>query len=69
VQRGHEDVYWFEWNVPTSSGEMFVLLALEFVVGITNGRERDELPSLYRLKVYVCHYVLVESQGWAKGRT
>jgi hypothetical protein len=30
-----------------------VLLALKFVVGVTNGRERDELPNLYGLSVYV----------------
>jgi hypothetical protein len=38
-----------------------VLLALEFAVGVTNGRERDGLPSLYGLRVYVCRCVLVES--------
>jgi hypothetical protein len=47
VQRGHEDVYWFGRNVPISSGELLVLLALEFVVGVINKRERDELPSLW----------------------
>jgi hypothetical protein len=46
VQRGHEDVYWFGLNIPTSSGELLMLLALESVVGITNGRERDELLGL-----------------------
>jgi hypothetical protein len=46
VQRGHEDVYWFERNVPTSSGNLFVLLALGSVVGVTNDRERNELPGL-----------------------
>jgi hypothetical protein len=46
VQRGHENVYWFGRNVPTSSGEQLVLLALEFVVGVTNDRERDRLPDL-----------------------
>jgi hypothetical protein len=54
-------VYWFGRNVPKSSGKLFVLLALEFVVGVTNDRERDELPSLYRLRVYACHSVLMES--------
>jgi hypothetical protein len=58
VQRGHEDVYWFGWNVPTSSGELFVLLALEFASEITNGRERNEVPSLRGLRK-LC--VLVES--------
>jgi hypothetical protein len=53
VQRGYEDVYWFGRNVPTSNGELFVLLALEFAVGVTNSRERDELPSLCGLRVYV----------------
>jgi hypothetical protein len=38
VQRGHEDVYWFRLNVPTSSGELLVLLALGSVVGVTNSR-------------------------------
>jgi hypothetical protein len=47
VQRGHEDVYWFGPNVSTSSGELLVLLALGFVVGVTNDRESDELPSLW----------------------
>jgi hypothetical protein len=47
VQRGHKDVYWFERNVPTSSGELFMLLALESIVGLTNNREKDELPSLW----------------------
>jgi hypothetical protein len=47
VQRGHENVYWFRLNVPTSSGELLVLLALLSVVGVTNGRERDELPGLW----------------------
>jgi hypothetical protein len=46
VQRGYEDVYWFERNVPTSSGNLFVLLALGSVVGVTNDRERNELPRL-----------------------
>jgi hypothetical protein len=53
VQRGHGDVYWFGRNVPTFSGELLVLLALKFVVGVTNGRERDELPNLCGLSVYV----------------
>jgi hypothetical protein len=35
VQRGHEDVYWFGRNVPASSDERLVLLALEFIVGVT----------------------------------
>jgi hypothetical protein len=46
VQRGQEDIYWLGWNIPTSSGEMFVLLALRSVVEVTNKREREELPSL-----------------------
>jgi hypothetical protein len=46
VQRGHEDVYWFGLNVTMSSGELLVLLALVSVVGVTNGRERDELLGL-----------------------
>jgi hypothetical protein len=58
VQREHKDVYWFRWNVPTSSDELFVLLALEFEVGATNGRERDELPSLCGLRVSVCCFVV-----------
>jgi hypothetical protein len=37
VQREHENVYWFEQNVPTSSGDWLMLLALEFVVEVTNG--------------------------------
>jgi hypothetical protein len=53
MQRRHEDVYWFGRNVPTSSGELFVLLALEFAVVVTNGRERDELLSLYGLRMCV----------------
>jgi hypothetical protein len=44
-----------------SNGELFVLLALEIVVGVTNGRERDKLPSLFGLRVYACCFVLVES--------
>jgi hypothetical protein len=46
VQRGQEDVYWFEQNVPTSSGELFVLLALGSLVEVINEREREELPGL-----------------------
>jgi hypothetical protein len=46
VQRGHEDVYWFGLNVPTSSGELLVLLALESIVGVINDRERDEILGL-----------------------
>jgi hypothetical protein len=46
VQRGHKDVYWFGQNVPMSSGELLVLLGLGSVAGVTNGRERDELPGL-----------------------
>jgi hypothetical protein len=53
MQRGHENVYWFGPNVPTSSGERLVLLALEFVVGVTNGRERDRFLGLCRLSVFV----------------
>jgi hypothetical protein len=37
VHRGHKDVYWFGLNVPTSSGELLVLLALGSIVGVTNG--------------------------------
>jgi hypothetical protein len=44
-----------------SNGELFMLLALEFIVVVTNGRERDEIPSLCGLRVCACHYVLVES--------
>jgi hypothetical protein len=47
VQRGHENIYWFGLNVPTSSGELLVLLALGFITGVTNCRERDELPGLW----------------------
>jgi hypothetical protein len=47
VQRGHEDVYWFGRKVPTSSGELFMLLALGSIVGVTNGREMDELLCLW----------------------
>jgi hypothetical protein len=46
VQREYEDVYWFGRNVPTSSGELFVLFALGSIVGVRNDRERDELPGL-----------------------
>jgi hypothetical protein len=46
VQREHEEVYLFRLNVPTSSGELLVLLALRSIVGVINGRERDELPGL-----------------------
>jgi hypothetical protein len=47
VQRGHENVYWVRLNVPTSSGKLLMLLALLSVVGVTNGRERDELLGLW----------------------
>jgi hypothetical protein len=53
VQRGHQNVYWFGWNVSTSSGERLVLLALEFVIRVTSGRERDRFPSLCRLSAFV----------------
>jgi hypothetical protein len=46
VQRGHKVVYWFGLNVPTSSGELLMLLALGSVVGVINGRKRDELLGL-----------------------
>jgi hypothetical protein len=46
VQRGHKDVYWFGSNIPMSSGELLVSLALGSVVWVTNGRERDELLGL-----------------------
>jgi hypothetical protein len=46
VQRGYDDLYWFRRNVPTSSGELFVLLALGSIVGVTKDRERDELLGL-----------------------
>jgi hypothetical protein len=52
VQRGHENVYWFGRNVPTSGGERLVLLALGFVVGVINSRERDRLPGLCGLSVF-----------------
>jgi hypothetical protein len=45
--RGHNDVYWFGQNVPTSSSRLLVLLALKFIVGVTHWRERDEIPSLW----------------------
>jgi hypothetical protein len=41
-----------------SSGELFVLLALEFEVGAINDRETDELPSLCGLRVSVCCFVV-----------
>jgi hypothetical protein len=50
VQRGHEDVYWFGQKVPTSSGELFVLLTLGSIVGVTNDRERDELLGIVKMK-------------------
>jgi hypothetical protein len=65
VQRGHEDVYWFGWNVPTSSGELFMLLALEFAVGVINSRERDELPSLCGFRMYVCRSVVPPPRDYA----
>jgi hypothetical protein len=40
VQKGHEDVYWFGLNVPTSSGELLVLLALGSVVGLQTVERR-----------------------------
>jgi hypothetical protein len=46
AHRGHKDVRWFGLNVPTSSGEQLVLLAL-FVVGVTNGRERKVFLGLW----------------------
>jgi hypothetical protein len=42
-----QNVYWFELNVPTSSGELPMLLALWSVVRVTNGRETDELLGLW----------------------
>jgi hypothetical protein len=33
-----------------SNGKLFVLLALEFTVGVTNSQERDKLPSLCVLR-------------------
>jgi hypothetical protein len=53
VQRGHDNVYWLERNVPMSSGEMFMLLALGFVIGVINSRERDKLLSLCVLRLNV----------------
>jgi hypothetical protein len=44
--RVHKDLYYFWQNIPTSSSRWLVLLVLKFVVGVTNGRERDEVPSL-----------------------
>jgi hypothetical protein len=46
VQRGHENIYWFGLNIPTSNGEPLVLLALWSVAGVANGRERDEFLGL-----------------------
>jgi hypothetical protein len=50
VQRGHENVYWFGQNVPTSSDERLVLLALGFVVEVTNSRERGSTPRSLRIE-------------------
>jgi hypothetical protein len=50
VQRGHENVYWFGQNVPTSSNKLLVLLALRSIVGVTNGRERWTPRSLVKVK-------------------
>jgi hypothetical protein len=47
VQRGHKNIYWFGLNIPTSSDELLMLLALWSIAGVTNGRERDELPGLW----------------------
>jgi hypothetical protein len=47
VQRGHKNIYWFGLNVPTSSGELLMLLALGSIVGVTNDRERDEVLVLW----------------------
>jgi hypothetical protein len=44
VQREHEDIYWFGRNVPTSSGKLFVLLALGSVVGVTNETREGGAP-------------------------
>jgi hypothetical protein len=43
----HKVLYWFGLNVPTSSLRLLMLPALKFAVGVTNGRERDEIPSLW----------------------
>jgi hypothetical protein len=42
----HKGLYWFRLNVPTSSSRLLVLPALKFAAGVTNRRERDEVPSL-----------------------
>jgi hypothetical protein len=53
VQRGHEDVYWFGQNVPASSGERLVLLALEFIVGVTKTVEGSAPMFLWLERVCV----------------
>jgi hypothetical protein len=42
VQRGHKNVYWLGLNIPTSSGDPLVLLALWSIAGVINGRERND---------------------------
>ena len=46
VLGGHKDLYWFGLNVHTSSLLMLMLPTL-FVVGVTNGREREPVPYLW----------------------
>jgi hypothetical protein len=43
VQERHEGLYWFRQNIPTSSSS-HLCPCTKFVVGVTNGRERERAP-------------------------
>ena len=46
VLGGHKDLYWFGWNVPTSSLRLFVLPALVCSRGYKRTREGEGPKSL-----------------------
>ena len=59
----HKGLYWFGRNVPTSSSSTRAL-ALKFVVGVTNGRERERASQVSG-RISVCACVCV----WLFGRS
>ena len=66
MQGKTQGLYWFGLNVPTSNSNSRAL-ALKFVVGVTNGRERERGSQVSGLRVCARARarVCVES-GWSE---
>jgi hypothetical protein len=62
---GRKDVYWFGQNVPTPiHGGMHYQRYIQFVVRVTNSRERDGCP---KSLVYVRRMLKTTLFAWGQG--